>query len=326
MEKKITHQKRKSNNIGKSHNIVQMIKDIQNMEDIDNIENKKRMHIALVDRKSRKNNKDAFKVNLITNFKYDTEDTSKNKIFVVKKQSKSKIEDGIKVDYDITFEIFHGHLKIKCNCKSKFNGFEKSCSSNCKHVSFILFKIMHNYFKTIIPYHSTSFNTIIKYFKNKELINIDLTDNNFRARFIQAYKKISENMDSSKSNPDAPAEPDASAEPDRSAEPEPDEQLSPDQDDKSKIFHFPLENENNITFHYSEHNTYAVCNCCPTGMLMTNCIHIEAMIINLIRSYIFSFRYTKIKPKNMTDKNIRKLEKQQEEEAKFIEIFENLKI
>jgi hypothetical protein len=67
MEKKITHQKRKSNNIGKSHNIVQMIKDIQNMEDIDNIENKKRMHIALVDRKSRKNNKDAFKVNLITN-------------------------------------------------------------------------------------------------------------------------------------------------------------------------------------------------------------------------------------------------------------------
>jgi len=321
---KITHKKRKSNIMVKSHNIVKMIEDIQNMEDIDNI--KKRMHIALTDRKSQKNNKDAFKVNLITNFKYDREDMSNNKIFVVKQPSKSKTQDGIKVDYDITFEIFYGHLKIKCNCKSKFNGFEKSCSSNCKHVSFILFKIMHNYFKTIIPYNSTSFNAIIKYFKNKQLINIDLSDNNFRARFIQAYKKMSENIDFSKSNPDVPTEPDESAEPDGSAEQEPVEQFSPDQDDKSKIFHFPMENENNITFHYSEHNTYAVCNCCPTGLLMTNCIHIEAMIINLLRSYIFSFRYTKIKPKNMTDKNIKKLEKQQEEEAKFIEIFENLKI
>ena len=290
----ITHQKRKSNDI---FNII---------NDINNTGDSKRQHIALIDKKSQKNNKDSFKVNLITNFKYDTDNTSNNKIFIVKMSSKSKQEDGYKREYDITFAIFYGNLKITCNCKSKFNGCEKACSSNCKHVSFILFKIMHNYFKTIIPYNPTSFHEIIKYFKNKELIDINLTDSNFRARFIQAYKKISENFDSSKSKPD--------------------EQLSPEPDEKSKIFHFPFENDNNLTFYYHENNTYAVCNCCSSCKPITNCIHIEAMIINLIRSYIFSFRYTKTKSKNMTDKNIKKLTKKQEEDAKFIEIFENLKI
>lgn len=158
------------------------------------------------------------------------------------------------VEHSVKIVLSDSKLKMRCNCQRLFvkEKGKNLMRTNCKHISAILYSMMHNYFPKDEP---TSVINVIRHLNKKRLIVVDLKDTKFRSRFIKAYKKLTENHKFSKIV-----------------------------DRVEQTMDLPLKGGDVIKLSCSGINVTASCACPINGT--TN---VEGMLIDLIRDFIFSF-------------------------------------
>ena len=217
---------------------------------VDLVQNQKRDRIARRDRKKNKKNWKQNKVFKVMNpIMYDFDPRVRKEMTI---KIPSEYMEG--VEHSVKIVLSDSKLKMRCNCQRLFvkETGKKLLRINCKHISAILYSMMHNYFPKDKP---TSVIDVIRHLNQKRLIVVDLMDTKFRSRFIKAYKKLTENHKF----------------------PEIAEQVEQTMD-------LPLKSGQVIKLSCNGMNVSASCACPINGQS-----NVEGMLIDLIRDFIFSF-------------------------------------
>jgi len=226
---------------------------------VDLIQNKNRKRDRIARRDRKKNKKDRMRNKVFKVVKpilYDFDPDIRKEMTI---KIPSEYMEGI--EHSIKIVLSDSKLKMRCDCQRLFvKKGKKFLRTNCKHISAILYSMMHNYFPKEEP---TSVIGVIRHLNKKRLIVVDMKDKKFRSWFIKAYKKLTENHKF----------------------PEIIGQVE-------QTMNLPLKSGQVIKLSCNGMNVSASCECPINGQS-----NIEGMLIDLIRDFIFSFRPKKKKKK-----------------------------